>query len=98
MNLSAGQIVIKKGFMDTPGEGEGGTNWNRRADVYALPRAKELAGVNLLSNMGSSAQGSEATYRWGMTEDERQAQEGRDMCTHSWSTLLDSRNQHTIEK
>ena len=26
MKLSAGQIVIKKGFMDTPGEGEGGTN------------------------------------------------------------------------
>ena len=47
--------------MDTSGEGEGGTDRNRRAGVYALPRAKELAGVNLLSNMGSSAQGSEAT-------------------------------------
>ena len=34
--------------MDAVGEGEGGTNWEIRIDIYTLPCVKELASGNML--------------------------------------------------
>lgn len=49
--------MCRGGLVDTVGgEGEGGTSRNSLTDVYALPRAEELAGVNVLSNTGAPAQ------------------------------------------
>ena len=49
--------------MDTDTEGEGGTNWEIKIDIYTLPCVKQIARENLLQSTGSSAQCSVMTYR-----------------------------------
>ena len=51
--------------MDTSGEGEGGTNRNSLTDIYALLRAEELAGVNVLSNTGAQPRARRQPRGWG---------------------------------
>ena len=39
---------IENGHVDTVGEGEGGTNWGIRIDIYTLPCVKYPASRNML--------------------------------------------------
>ena len=48
------------------GEGEGGTNWEIRIDIYTLPCVKQIASGNLLYSTGSSSWCSVVTYMGGM--------------------------------
>ena len=41
-------IDIENGHVDTGGEGEGGTNWEIRIDIYTLPCVKQMASGNML--------------------------------------------------
>ena len=53
--------------MDTVGEGEGGTNWEMKIDIYTLSCVKLIASGKLLYSTRSSAQCSVMTYGvgWG---------------------------------
>ena len=51
MNLFSGQdrnIDIENGHVDTGWEGEGGTNWDIRIDIYTLPCVKQIASGNIV--------------------------------------------------
>ena len=47
------------------GEGEGGTNWEIRIDIYIPPCVKQVASWKLLQNIGSSARCSVMIQRGG---------------------------------
>ena len=46
-------------------EGEGGTSWEIRIDIYTLPWVKQTASGKLLNSTGSSALYSVMTWRGG---------------------------------
>ena len=46
-------------------EGKGGTDWDIKIDIYALPYVKEIASGNLQYNTESSPRGSVMTQSWG---------------------------------
>ena len=48
--------------MGTTGDGEGGTNWEIRIDIYILPCVEQITSRKLLYSPGSSAQCSEVIY------------------------------------
>ena len=48
--------------MGTTGEGEGGTNWEIRIDIYILLCVEQITSRKLLYSPGSSAQCSEVIY------------------------------------
>ena len=41
-------VDLENGHVDTVGEGEGGTNWEIRIDIYTLPYIKQIANRNML--------------------------------------------------
>ena len=45
---------IENRLVDTVGEGEGWTNWERSMETYILPYVKQIASGNLLYDTGSS--------------------------------------------
>ena len=57
---------VGKGLVDIEGEGENGTNWESRTDIYTLPCVKQLASGKLLYSLGSSAEHSVVTEMRGM--------------------------------
>ena len=77
---------VEKGHVDTGGEGEGGTNWEIRTDIYTLPSVKQTASGNLLYSTGSSARCSVMTYMGG-TGGGGEVQEGRDIGLHRADSL-----------
>ena len=46
---------VENGLVDTAGEGESGTNWEIRTDIYTLPRVKQIASGKVLYSTGCSA-------------------------------------------
>ena len=46
---------VENGLVDTAGEGESGTNWEIRTDIYTLPRVKQTASGKVLYSTGCSA-------------------------------------------
>ena len=56
-------IDIVNGHVDL--EGEGGTSWEIRIDIYTLPWVKQTASGKLLNSTGSSALYSVMTWRGG---------------------------------
>ena len=70
-------------------EGEGGTNWETRINLYTLPYVKKIANGNLLYSPKSSAQSSVMTW-WGGTQavgwgGEREVRERGDMCIFTYT-------------
>ena len=57
---------IENRLVDTVGEGEGWTNWERSMETYILPYVKQIASGNLLYDAGSSAQYSMTTWNDGI--------------------------------
>ena len=49
-------IYAEDKLVDTVGEGEGGTNWERSIETYTLPYVKKIASGNLLYDIRSSTQ------------------------------------------
>ena len=59
---SAGiETHIENRFVDTSGEGEGGTNWENSMETYTSLYVKYVAGGKLLGNTGSSTRRSVTT-------------------------------------
>ena len=96
--------------VDTRAGGGGGTKWEVRTDIYALPCVKQLASGKLPCSTGGSAGCSVMSYQGGIGEWEGGSQ-GRGICMHvlsvaqSCSTLyiqlirsVYNRNQYNIIK
>ena len=47
-SISRNSLFIQNRFMDTEGEGEGGTNGERSTEIYTLPYVKQIASRKLL--------------------------------------------------
>ena len=58
-------VDIENGRVDT-GEGEGGTNWESRIDIYTRARIKSITSGKLLYSTRSSAPYPLMTYRGGI--------------------------------
>ena len=63
------------------GEGKGGTDWDIKIDIYAVPHVKEIASGNLQYNTESSPLGSVMTQSRGDGVGHgREVQEEGDIC------------------
>ena len=81
------------------GEGEGGTNWEIRIDIYIPPCVKQVASWKLLQNIGSSARCSVMIQRGGRRGgwwQEGGPRGRRYVNTYSWFISSYSRNWHNI--
>ena len=89
---------VENRLVDTAGEGEGGTNWER-TETYTLSYVKRIASEKLLYKTGISARCSMQLrgVRWDGGWEEGSRRRGY-MYTYGWSKSLYSKNQHNIVK
>ena len=66
---------------------EGGINWERSGDKYALPCIKHTASETLQCSSGSSAQWSVMTQGGGIRGKRWETQQGADICVYTADSL-----------
>ena len=88
-----GDTDVENESVDTAGEGDGGVSWKSSTDIFTFPSVKQMASGKLLYSTGSSAWLCDDLARW---DGEREVQQGRDTCKHSWFMLCTPETNTTL--
>ena len=91
---------VKNGFLDSVGEGKGGTIWeNSSIETCILPYLKQMTSLFDAWNRALKAGALGWPRRDGMGREVRgEVQDGGRMYTHGWFMSMYGKNQHNIVK